>query len=291
MPWEVDCALLMYNQLAKSIPHFNKNDNISFEACLNLSSYIINWEETKLPKEFFIEKYKNLDNILKDKIQYNTKIYDGDELYGHLNSEKESISSEIEGYITICPDIWFSEFVLAYMIEGAKQIPNKYYVITPQIAKLWDNTWDVLVNPIYHNVPYENYLQQDIFNIIYNQTYSTQETELKPTPYSKYAGWFDFYSKSYCVDLAPIGSDWSGYGGWDLYSMTVADYCKNKGLDYQQYVLEGQTIHEYGKLNYTNVYKKYITLNQIPSQRENFKEKTPQYIKERIEYLINNKII
>ncbi len=73
--------------------------------------------------------------------------------------------------------------------------------------------------------------------------------------------------------------------------MTVADICRSKGLDYQQYVLEGQTIYEHGKMDYTSFYKNHIILNDIPSQRENFREKTSQYISKRINYLINNKTI
>jgi len=289
MPWEIDLALLTYDRIAKSLPYIN--DNIILESCLNLSSYIINWGESKLPKEFFIEKYKDLEKILVGRLIHNSKIYNGDQLYGHLNLEKEAYDENVDGYINICPDIWFSEQALYYIIEASKQIPNKYFIITPQIAKLWDNTWDSLVNPIYHSVPYSQYTEQDIFNIAYNQATSTQEIALRPIQHSKYAGWFDLYSKSFYNDIAPVGDDWSGYGGWDLYSMTVADICKGRGLDYQQYILEGQTIYEHGKVDYTSFYKSHIVLNNIPSQKDIFRENTGRYIQERINYLLNNKII
>jgi hypothetical protein len=289
MPWEIDLALLTYDRIAKSLPYIK--DDIVLDSCLNLSSYIINWDESKLSKEFFIDKYKDLEKILAKKITHNSKIYSGDQLYGHLDLEKESIDNNTDGYISICPDIWFSEQALYYLIEASKQIPNKYFTITPQIAKLWDSTWDPLVNPIYHDVPYNQYTEQDIFRIAFNQANSTQEVTLRPLQHSKYAGWFDLYNKSFYNDIAPVENDWSGYGGWDLYSMTVADICRSKGLDYQQYVLEGQTIYEHGKMDYTSFYKNHIILNDIPSQRENFREKTSQYISKRINYLINNKTI
>ena len=65
--------------------------------------------------------------------------------------------------------MYFSEHLLAYMIEGAKSIKNKYFVITPQISKLWDGSWDVLVNPLYQNIPYETWFETDIFDIIHNK--------------------------------------------------------------------------------------------------------------------------
>ena len=154
MPWEIDYALLSFSQFKKSKYYFSNEDNINIETVLNLSSYTIDWNNSKLPKEFFIEKYNQISNLLTD---YNhiKKIYDGDKIYGHLNLQKECISPEIDYYIAVCPDMYFSEHLLAYLIEGAKSVKNKYFVITPQISKLWDNSWDILVNPLYKNTPYK----------------------------------------------------------------------------------------------------------------------------------------
>jgi len=54
MPWEIDYALLTYIQLKKSKYHIPNDVNIVIETKLNLSSYIINWNKSKLPKDFFI---------------------------------------------------------------------------------------------------------------------------------------------------------------------------------------------------------------------------------------------
>jgi hypothetical protein len=67
MPWEIDYALLSFTQLKKSKYHLSEEDNVTIETVLNLSSYTINWGESKLPKEFFIEKYNQISNLyLKD---------------------------------------------------------------------------------------------------------------------------------------------------------------------------------------------------------------------------------
>ena len=50
MPWEIDYALLTFSQLKKSSYHLNPEDKIYIDVGLNLSSYIINWEQSKLPK-------------------------------------------------------------------------------------------------------------------------------------------------------------------------------------------------------------------------------------------------
>jgi hypothetical protein len=196
MPWEIDYALLSFTQFKKSKYYLSKEDNITIETVLNLSSYIINWDNSKLPKQFFIDKYNEISNLL---IDYNhiKRIYDGDKIYGHLNLQKECISSEVDYYMGICPDMYFSEHLLAYMIEGAKSIKNEYFVITPQISKLWDNSWDILVNPLYQDIPYETWFETDIFDIIHNDNNLNLDIILTPINQSKYAGWFDLWNKNF----------------------------------------------------------------------------------------------
>jgi hypothetical protein len=288
MPWELDYAILMYNQLAKSFFHFDKNDKVVLEVCLNTSSYMINWKESSIPKDIFIKKYKTLKRLLPDDFKYNEKIYDGDQLYGHLDFERESISEEVDFYVSLCPDTIFDEYTLAYMIEGAKQIPNKYFAITPQISKLWDNTWDPLVNPIYMDIPYVDWNKQNSFSILNEQKNSTKEVSLQPIQYSKYAGWIDLYSKSHYEELAPIWDEWKGKGGWDLYSMIISDTFKRHGGDFQQYVLEGKTIFRYTyceDVNLYSYYKETIKLNPQTKQLNqinSFEEKIPYYAQQQI---------
>ena len=225
MPWEIDYALLTFTQLKKSKYHLPNDVHITIDSVLNLSSYVINWEQSKLPKGFFIEKYNQISNLLID-YNHNQKIYDGNELYGHLELQRDCISPEIDYYISICPDMYFSEYLLSYLIESVKHIPNKYFVITPQISKLWDYTWDEITNPDYQNIPYQHWNEVDIFTIRNNSKTSIQEPSLIATEKNKWAGWFDLYNKSFYEELCPIHNDWKGYGPWDWYSMMLAEYAK-----------------------------------------------------------------
>ena len=164
MPWEIDYALLTFSQLKKSLYHLSQEDNIEVSSVLNLSSYIINWEESKLPKEYFIQKYQDISKILEG-YKHTSKIYDEDQLYGHLDFEKEIISPEVDYYISICPDICFSEYALSYLIESAKQVENKYFVITPQTSKVGDEAWDEITNSHFVDIPYEDYLKVNVFDV------------------------------------------------------------------------------------------------------------------------------
>jgi hypothetical protein len=211
----------------------------------------------------------------------NVTIYDGDELWGHLDLEKVQMDPKIDYYMSICPDMWFHEHTLFYIIESAKQIKNKYFIITPEIYKLWDWTWDELVNENYQNVPYSDWNKSDIFEI---QSRSLGEPNLTQISRFKYAGWFDLYSKDF-MELIPVPDDWKGYGPWDYYSMLVSDIAVQNGIDIKEYVLRNQIIFEYhpnkeDKNNFADYYKDLLSLNKIENQRQVVESKFPYYIEQ-----------
>jgi hypothetical protein len=265
MPWEIDYALLSFTQLKKSKYYLPEDINITIDSVLNLSSYLINWDESKLPKEFFIEKYNQLLPLLKD-YTHNSKIFDGDELYGHFELQRECLSPDADYYMYLSPDIYFNEHVLAYLVKSLEHIDDEYFVLTPQIPRMWDNSWDILTNEKYINHPTELWDSIDIFDIA---------TDEHPTPtlthsenHIKWAGWFDIHSKSFIEKLAPVQPEWHGYGAWDLYSMNVTKAFQHLGGKFKQYILTNQVVFEYsvGPLKteningFSNYYKKFLTI-------------------------------
>ena len=97
-------------------------------------------------------------------------------------------------------------------------------------------------------------------------------------------------------ELVPIRNDWKGYGPWDWYSLMITEFCKENGVDFQQYILRGQTIFEYpiGPLldgGYTKMYKDLLHLNNIPNQRQTFEFNMPQYINDGIKVLKEKGIV
>ena len=281
MPWEVDYALLQFMQLKKSSLNLYPEDKIYFHIGLNLSSHIINWNESKLPKEYFINKFNTALKMLDWAEDVNVTIYEGDELWGHLDLEKTQMDPKIDYYMSICPDMWFHEYTLFYILETAKQIKNKYFIITPEIHKLWDWTWDELVNENYKDVTYKDWNKSDIFEI---QSRALGEPYVEQTSRFKYAGWFDLYSKDF-MELIPVPDDWKGYGPWDYYSMLVSDIAVKNGIDIKEYVLRNQIIFEYhpnkeDKGNFADYYKDLLSLNKIENQRQVVESKFPHYIEQ-----------
>jgi hypothetical protein len=296
MPWEIDFALISFLQLKKSKYHIDPTVDIKITAVLNMSDYLINWDNTKLPKELFKQKFKDLGALLKD-YEYDPVIIEGPEQYGILEMQKNSYEPDVDYYINITQDMYFSETLLSSLIEAAKLVKNKYFVITPEIYKMWDYTWDEITNEKYLNIPYDQWDKADIFDIRHDLKTSDQEMYLHPTQRSKWAWWLDLYNKAFYEDFAPVQDDMKGYGAWDWYTLLLTEHAKSKGVDFQQYVLKGQTIYEYpiGPLKargFTGYYKDYfdIKVNAL-DQRTVFESKMQQYLNHGIEQLKIKNII
>ena len=298
MPWEIDNALLTFTQLKKSYFHLAEDVNVTIETVLNLSTKFIDWEESILPKEFFITKYNDVSILLSD---YNhiKRVYEGDEVYGFLNLQKESISKEVDYYVGICPDIYFSEHLLSLLIESTRVIKNKYFVVTPQIYKKWDDTWDEITDKNYLNVPYSDWDKADIYKIIHETELNQSEISVIPTDRSKWAWWFDLYNKEFYENLCPVPEDWNGYGPWDWYSILLSEKALNAGVDFRQYLLKGQTILDIStgflkEMSFSSYYTKFLTLmpDYSPSvQRKIFESKMLEHLQKGFNMLKEKKII
>jgi hypothetical protein len=297
MPWELDYALLTFTQLKKSQYHLPSDVEITINTALNLSSYVINWEQTKLPQDYFVEKYNTLSLLLED-YKHISRVYKGEEMYGFFDLQRDSINKETDYYIHICPDIYFSEYVLYYLIEAAKQIKNKYFVLNPQHRKLTDPTWDPTTDKNYVGISYKKCNDISIFDIRHNNKQS-EDLSIEPVFSPKFAGWCDLYSKEFYEELVPIQDDWKGYGPWDWYSTLLLTALKqtNNTVDFQQYILRSQTIGDYWIGNWkkedglSGYYKKFIVKNEIPSQRAAFEGKMITYIEKGLQMLKQKGII
>lgn len=298
MPWEIDNILLTFTQLKKSYYYLPSDANVIIESVLNLSSKFVNWEESKLPKEYFISKYNDL-SLLLGNYTHIKRIYEGDEIYGYLNLQKESLSPEIDYYIGVCPDFYFSEHLLALLIESTRVIKNKYFVVTPQIYKKWDYTWDEITDPEYLNVPYNDWDQYDVYEIRNQLKINSGEISLIPVNKSKWAWWFDLYNKDFYENLCPVHNDWKGYGPWDWYSMMLSEHVKQLGVDFQQFLLKGQTILDIDAgplkgMSYNSYYKSFLKLipdNAPPIQRQKFESQMNQHLQTGLNMIKNKNII
>ena len=295
MPWELDNMLLSFIQFKKSKYYLSKEDTVEINPCLNLSSYLIDWDKSSITKDHLKDRFNQYLKLLKD-YKVSDFVYEGNKLYGHLDHQREAISKEVDFYLSVCPDMYFSEHLLSLLIQSSKEIPNKYFIITPEISKMWDGTWDEITCADHLDVPYDSWNKVDIFDIRAHMKGADSDITLETISKSKWAGWFDLYNKAMYEELVRIHDDWTGYGPWDWYSLMLTVFVKQKGIDFQQYILRGQTIFEYpvGPLlegGFTKMYKDLMHINDVPNQRELFESKMKEYLDKGIKMLQEKEII
>jgi len=295
MPWELDYALLSFIQLKKSYYHLdtNDNDNVYVDVTLNLSSYLIDWDQSKIPKDFFISKFISLQPLLSN---YKCKftIYDGDQLFGGLNSMYNSIEPHIDYYMALNPDMYFSEHLLKLLIDSSKQIKNKIFIISCQIPKLWDHTWNIISHDNYKNIPYNQHKEIDVYEVR-NFMKTNPDVKLVPINEFKFAGWMDLCNKP-MWEYFMTQKGWNGYGSCDFYAMMLATFAAENKADIRQYILNNQLTIEYNSgamknSGYTKYYKEYICLKKIPNQREQFENNINTYLNIGTQILIQKNIL
>jgi hypothetical protein len=280
MPWEVDYCLLLFNTL--STAKMRTSNFFKIDIALNISDYHIDWNSSKLDKEYFIEKMEFYKRLLDVFDEVNFHIYSGKENQGHLDLQKAVVRPENDYYICICPDQIFDKSILNIFEQSVNEIEEKYFIITPEIPKFWDVSWDIISNDHFNYLPkksdgysYEflsinRYEALDIIN--------NNPIQLEKLTDFKFAGWLDLYSKDLYEKLVPVPKDWVGYGQWDLYAMLVLKNISltNLPISVSQYKLKNliTTSLEYSNWNYgenRTVYKNRLNINTVPDQREYYK--------------------
>lgn len=243
MPWEIDHALLTFVKLKKSFQYLSDDIEILFECVLNLSNAVIDWEQSSIGKQYFIDKFYTIKNLVDcfNIVRYD--VIETDELYGHFNLQKESISNVVDGYIYMCVDHNFDETTLAYMCKAAKNINDKYFVLTPEIYKGWDSSWDVISSDKYRHILHKDCGQQCAYKIEYDNFYN--DVFVKKIDSMKFAGWFDYYSRDFINEFATFPDSWVGYGPWDLYTIILSNEYNSLNLieKIHQYLLCGKIIY------------------------------------------------
>lgn len=270
-PYEIDQYQTFIYRLRENLSYLNKQylDELLFIPYLNLSNYIYNWSKSWLSPEFFSNKFHKLNKIINDKIEVKGDVVTyGDynyEIQGALSYKAEYIKKYkpiAKSFIWFDCDLWFPSDLLITLIHGyenAKLINDKF-IITPEIIKLWDNTWDPLVNEnfINKNPSHEYYYNFNPYELdkIENVLPELQEN----IGYIKFAsGWGNLLSVNIFDEISLDGL--GHYGVDDTFIMFAIDKLKKQGKNYKQYILRNIIVTE------NNLYKEDFYNNVVEKQQ------------------------
>lgn len=234
--------------------------HLILDVTLPTSDYLINWEKSVLKKDYFINRLKNFEKYYLGWCDEYSLTTD-DNVKGLLDWFSNTVNkySDLDATIIIEPDVVFGPYTLSLYLESNLQAKNisPNYIITAEYVKMWDNSWDVIVNSTYLNEPFNFRNTNDAIIDTYHLK-NNGEVSIKPLIYNnqKYfkfgGGWFTLYSKP-LLDTIDFPKELKGYGGFDNYVMS---FCYHMPHLVTQYKIENLVITD--KHNYTEYYDNYI---------------------------------
>jgi len=252
LPHEIDWFEWQAKQL--KIGSCYIKDKIIVDATLNLN--LINWEKSSISKQYFINKFNQIKQYF-DWCEVIFEINENNICLGIDDKRRTSIRNySPDNFVYLDCDLIFKPETLSLLIDSAKLVEEEYYIISPQIPKLWDFTWDVLVNDIYLKESYGFEKNIDPYSIL---NVDHGEISLSPIDVFKFGGgWFNLIS-SKLLKLTDVPDSFGPYGIDDTYVMGCCDLMKQKQIKVKQYIINNLVVAENYKYR-DNPYSKYLDI-------------------------------
>jgi hypothetical protein len=272
MPHELDDLERMLVDLNKASKYVDGN-NYEFYVSLSVDDYLFDWKNSKIDKQFFIDRFNSLKQLsewaVKSTFQIRNDIMGcvSHRRFAHLECK------DATHFIWLDTDVVFDDKILFYMessidVIDSENITNKY-VISPECVRLWDTTWDCLVN--------ENFLNKELNYCRNNNPFvdcgqygeigiESLINNVLGQPSMKFGGgWFNCISK-HLLDRTPLPESLGHYGVDDTFIMWASEKLNKNGENINQFKLKNYIVCE----NYTYRNRKHydLVLERIDRKKE-----------------------
>lgn len=222
--------------------YFVKNlEEIILDVSLNINTEIVNMKSVDISS--LISIFSKCE--LNSKIKPNFKIICDKNFLGVNEHRRSTISTAKQSdYILFLDcDLYFDKKILANQINAIELAGQNsdFFVISPQVVKLWDTTWDCIVNETYLNKSHNFYKKVNPNKIIQKNHGDVKLTSCNTFKWG--GGWFNIISAN-LLKLIGIPNTFKGYGPDDTFVMECCKYMKSKNMNVQQYILKNMVVVE-----------------------------------------------
>ena len=274
LPYEIDELENTLNQLKKASYHLSGKHEYVLDVTLSLSEQLVNWKKSSLPKSYFEDKFLKLSS----QVDWCSKYFEtSDTVMGCVSQRRKTLldHEDADFYIWLDTDIIFDERTLLYM-ENALQSVQKftpYTFITPEIVKIWDDTWDCLVNEEFLDKPAGYQQTNDPYKdsgVKGNITIEGVKNEFQGQPRFKFAGgWFTCISAPLLKKIS-VPESFGHYGYEDTFLMWASEkLVQLTDIDIKQFKIKNLVVCENYK--YRSNYH-YVNNLSVYDRREAFKQ-------------------
>ena len=278
LPYEIDELENTLNQLKRASYYLSGKNEWVVDVTLSLSNNLINWNKSSIPKSYFEDKLLKLSaqtDWCAKNFQTST------EVNGCVSQRRFSLNKNTDAdyFIWLDTDIVFEERTLSYLENTMEAIKNvtPYSIITPEIVKVWDTTWDCLVNEEFLDKPLDYQKTNDPYKdsgIKGDVTVESVRNNFQNQPRFKFAGGWMTCLSGYLVRRIGVPESFGHYGYEDTFIMWGSEkLVKTQQLDIQQFKLKNLVVCENYKYR-----SNYHYLNNLSAydRREEYKKISEQ---------------
>ena len=288
MPQEIDDLALTLERLKRNSAYIDKSVKYVIDITLSLSNELTDWENSKLPKEYFRDRAMELCEKYLDWGEYVLRFDNESTILGCVSQRRMSLKnhSDADFFIWLDTDIVFKDTTLYYITSAYQMIKNEgldMFVVTPQFVKQWDNTWDIVANKNYWNKPVNYHLECDIYAEGLPQLEEVNVTQINQLKFA--GGWFTLISKP-LLDRVGIPESFGHYGLEDTFVMVCGMMMAQQGENVGQFIMENLIIGENHKNRPNQSIKQYLS---IKDKKEEFKKIAHANWENEINNFINKK--
>jgi hypothetical protein len=240
-PHEIKNFQRIVENLNNAIKLVSNKDEIILNVSLNNNPSVVDANVVDMP---------NLTRIFYEcesmsKIKPNFKIICDTNFLGVNEHRRSTIaeSNNSDYIIFLDCDLYFDNKILAHQLNALKIARQNHdlFIISPQIVKLWDNTWDCIVNEQYLNESHQYHKQVDPNKIIEKNHGEVSLTSCDDFKWG--GGWFNVISAN-LLKQTGIPKSFIGYGPDDTFTMECCKHMKLKNINVQQYILKNMIVVE-----------------------------------------------
>jgi len=260
LPQELEDLALTLNMLKRNSVYLDHSVSYKVDITLCLSDELTDWEQTKLPKEYFKQRTTELVTKYLDWCEW--ELLWGDEnILGCVSQRRHSLTQNptADFFIWLDCDFVFKDSTLFYITEAYKGLVNsnlENFIITPEFVRQWDSSWDVLVNPQFLSKPLMYHESADVYK---DTLPDIGMPEVKVINTFKFAGgWFTLISAKLLNSIG-IPQSLGHYGLEDNFVIECSKHLVQKGVSVNQFILKNHIIGESYTHRPNETVKKFIS--------------------------------
>tara|TARA_B110000902_G_scaffold68204_1_gene80940 strand:+ start:5628 stop:6500 length:873 start_codon:yes stop_codon:yes gene_type:complete len=272
LPYEIDELENTLTQLRRASYYLSNANEWELDVTIGLSDTLVNWSNSRIPKEYFSDRITSLAKST-DWCKGNFYI-SGDDINGCVSQRRHSLNthSDADYFIWLDTDIIFDERTLSYIentISATKDI-TPYSIITPEIVKVWDNSWDCIVNEKFLDKPFDYQKTNDPYKdsgVKGDIGIEDVNNHLSPQSQFKFAGgWMTCLSGELLRKIG-VPEGLGHYGLEDTFIMVASTLLQQKyNTNIQQFKIKNLVICENYKYRDNSFYKSFLSINDMRTE-------------------------